>query len=137
MVVDIATALQLQREHKARILVRFGDIKDFIIHVIFATNKDIQTRPDDMRKFLKGWFETIQWMRHHKEETVKIAAPVMHADLDISSEVYDELMPMFSDDGKFDPKALAVLSRSYVELKVLDKEPDMTKLYTEAFLPKK
>jgi hypothetical protein len=45
-------------------------------------------------------------------------------------------MPMFSDDGRFGAKALAVLAKSYVALGVLPAEPDMTKLYTEAFLPK-
>jgi hypothetical protein len=44
---------------------------------------------------------------------------------------------MFSDDGRFNPKALATLSRSYVDLKFLPAEPDMSKLYTEEFLPKK
>jgi hypothetical protein len=44
-------------------------------------------------------------------------------------------MPMFSDDGHFDPKALAVLQRSFVEMGVLATEPDMSKLYTEQFLP--
>ncbi len=43
---------------------------------------------------------------------------------------------MFSDTGRFDPKALATLRKSYVELKLLPTEPDMSKLYTEAFLPK-
>ena len=42
----------------------------------------------------------------------------------------------FSDDGRFNPKALAVLSRSFVDLKFLPAEPDMSKLYTEDFLPK-
>jgi hypothetical protein len=42
---------------------------------------------------------------------------------------------MLSDDGKFDPKGLAVLSRSFVEMKMLPTEPDMSKLYTERFLP--
>ena len=44
-------------------------------------------------------------------------------------------MPMFSDDGRFDPKALAVLRHSFVELGLLPTEPDMSKLYTENFLP--
>ena len=44
---------------------------------------------------------------------------------------------MFSDDGRFDPKALDMLAKSFVELKVLPQEPDMKKLYTEAFLPAK
>ena len=33
---------------------------------------------------------------------------------------------MFTDDGHFKPKALAALRESYVELKTLPKEPDMT-----------
>jgi hypothetical protein len=44
---------------------------------------------------------------------------------------------MFSDHGRFDPKALAVLQRSFVEMKTLPQEPDMSKLTTEAFLPNK
>jgi hypothetical protein len=43
---------------------------------------------------------------------------------------------MFTNDGHFDPAALKVLSRSFVEMKTLPDEPDMSKLYTEAFLPK-
>ena len=43
---------------------------------------------------------------------------------------------MFTDNGHFDPAALTVLSRSFVEMKTLPDEPDMSKLYTEAFLPK-
>jgi hypothetical protein len=45
-------------------------------------------------------------------------------------------MPMFTNDGHFDPAALKVLSRSFVEMKTLPDAPDMSKLYTEAFLPK-
>jgi hypothetical protein len=66
---------------------------------------------------------------------VRIAAPVMHQSLEITARAYDEIMPSFSDTGKFDPKALAVLSRSFVQMGQLQAEPDMSKLYTEAFLP--
>jgi hypothetical protein len=45
-------------------------------------------------------------------------------------------MPMFSDDGKFNPAALATLAKSYVELQLLPQEPDPKQLYTETFLPK-
>ena len=58
-------------------------------------------------------------------------------DLVAAKRYYDELMPMFSDTGKFEPPALATLKKSYVELKLLPSEPDMAELYTEAFLPKK
>ena len=138
IVTDVATAYELEKNGEGKILFHVGDlVKDFHIHVIFATNKLVASRPDAIRAFLKGWFETIAFMRKNKANAVQIAKDVMETDAEIAGRVYDELLPMFSDDGKFDPKALAVLSRSYVELQVLDREPDMTKLYTEAFLPKK
>ena len=138
MVTDISTALDMERSGDGRILMRFGDIvKDFHIHVIFATNKDIAEKPDALRNFLKGWFETIRFMRANKAETVDIAKDVIGKDPDITSRTYDTLMPMFSDDGRFNPKALAVLAKSYVELKVLNSEPDPKQLYTETFLPAK
>ena len=56
---------------------------------------------------------------------------------DIAARTYDVLMPTLSADGRFDPKALAVLGHSFVDLKFLATEPDMSKLYTEEFLPKK
>jgi len=135
-IMDIASAFDLEKKGEARVLVRFTDIKDFHIHVIFATDKVIASKPAVVRNFLKGWFETIAFMRTHKAETVKIAADVMEKDQDISSRVYDELMPMFSNTGRFDKAALATLRKSYVELKILPSEPDMAKLYTETFLPK-
>jgi len=70
------------------------------------------------------------------ESVTMIAAQVMGTDAPTAASIYDELMPMFSDTGRFDPKALAVLRRSFVEMKTLPTEPDMSKLYTEAFLPK-
>src|SRR5208282_1882289 len=136
MVTDMSTALELEKQGKARILMRFGDIvKDFHIHVIFATDKLIAGRPDAIRGFLKGWFQTIAFMRANKAATVDIAMQVMSKDADITSRTYDELMPMFSDDGRFNPKALDTLAKSYVDLKVLPQAPDPKTLYTEAFLP--
>jgi len=137
IVTDIGNAFDLEKRHEGRILVRFTNIKDFHIHVIFATNKAIASKPDSIKAFLAGWFETIAFMRKNKEATVKIAMVPTQKDHDITSRSYDELMPMFSDDGRFDPKALETLRKSYVELKLLPTEPDMSKLYTEEFLPKK
>jgi len=138
MVTEISTAYTLEKAGEARILYSFGDlVHDFHIHVVFAGNKLIAERPQAIRAFLAAWFETIAFMRKNKAATVAIAKPVMEADDDVAGRVYDALMPMFSDTGRFEPKALAVLRKSYVELKILDTEPDMSTLYTEAFLPKR
>src|SRR5215475_12088180 len=135
-IMDIGNAFELEKKGEGRILVRFTDIKDFHIHVIFATDKLIAERPQAVRGFLKGWFDTIAFMRKNKAETVAIASEVTHKDAEITARVYDELMPMFSDDGRFHANALATLAKSYVELQLLPQEPDMSALYTEAFLPK-
>jgi NitT/TauT family transport system substrate-binding protein len=136
-IMDIGNAFELEKRGEGRILVRFTDIKDFHIHVIFATDKLIADRPEAVRGFLRGWFETIAFMRKNKAETVVIAQKVTNKDADITARVYDELMPMFSDDGRFDRGALATLAKSYVELQLLPEAPDPAKLFTESFLPAK
>ncbi|HTO60902.1 MAG TPA: ABC transporter substrate-binding protein [Bradyrhizobium sp.] len=136
-IVNLAVALNYAEHGEGKIILRFGDlVKHFHIHVIFATDKAIAEKPEALRAFLQGWFETIAYMRAHKAETVKIAMPVMGTDEKLTAAIYDELMPMFSDDGKFDPQALAALRASFVEMKTLPSEPDMAKLIDERFLPK-
>ena len=137
IVMDLSTAFDLENRGEGRILVRFGDLQDFIVHVIYATDTLIASRPDAIRGFLKGWFETIAFMRKNKAETVAIAKDAIGKDADIVGRTYDEVMPMFSDDGRFKASALKVLAKSFVELNTLPAEPDMSKLYTEAFLPAK
>jgi NitT/TauT family transport system substrate-binding protein len=136
MVIDVATAAKLAEEGNGRVVVHFGTVApDFIIHAIFATDKAIAERPAVLKRFLAGWFDTINWMRGHKDETVTIAAPAMHQSPDIVAMNYDQTMGDFSTTGRFEPRALAVLARSFVEMKTLPAEPDMAKLYTEKFLP--
>lgn len=133
---DVASALRLEQEGVAHAIVNFGTIiPHFIVHVTFATDKLIKEHPDQVRAFNAGWFQTVAWMRTHKDETVQIIAPVMHQTPEITAKVYDQVMSEFSDTGKFDPQALAVLRRSFTEMGTLPSPPDMSKLYTEAFLP--
>jgi NitT/TauT family transport system substrate-binding protein len=135
-IVNIAAALKFVQLGEGRILLRFNDlISDFHVHVIFATDKAIAAKPATLRSFLKGWFETIAYMRGNRTETIRLAKDVMGTAESTTAGIYDELMPMFSATGKFEPKALAVLSRSFVEMKTLPDEPDMSKLTSEAMLP--
>ena len=107
-VVDIASALNFVKAGDGRILNRFGHVvSDFHLHVMSATDKAIAAKPEAIRAFIAGWFETIAFMRDNKDKSVEIAAEVMGTDKDLAAGIYDELMPMFSDNGRFDPKALA------------------------------
>jgi NitT/TauT family transport system substrate-binding protein len=136
-IVNLAQALNYVQRGEGKVLLRFGElVKDFHIHVIFATDKAIAQKPAALRGFLAGWLETIAFMRKNQRETVEIAGEVMGTDGPTTNGIYTELMPMFSDTGRFDPKALVVLRKSFVEMKTLPEEPEMSKLYTEAFLPR-
>jgi ABC-type nitrate/sulfonate/bicarbonate transport system substrate-binding protein len=136
MVVDLGTALQAERDGHARILLRFGNtLNDFHVFVAVAHNDLIGNKPDAVRRFLAAWFETIAFMRANKAATVAVSVELQEIGADIASRVYDDVMAEFSADGRFSDKALAVLARSFVELKYLPSEPDMKALYTEEFLP--
>lgn len=138
MVASSSVGYKLEKEGQGRVLVEFGKyIKDFHTHVIFATKGVMTEHPDVVRRFLAGWIEVVNFMAANREETIKLAMPVSGLPEDIQTKEYDTVMPMMSRDLRFQPKALAVLARSFTELHILSKKPDMTKLYTEKFLPPK
>jgi NitT/TauT family transport system substrate-binding protein len=134
--VDLGSALQAQAHGEARVILTFGDVvKDFHNYVIFVTNKLVDERPDTVRAFLRAWFRSVDFANGDKATTIRVIGDLLKMDPAIVSQVYDIQMPMYSHDGRFNPKALATLARSYVETGNLPSEPDMSKLYTEAFLP--
>jgi NitT/TauT family transport system substrate-binding protein len=127
----------LQAKGQALPLVTFGSMKVFITHVIYAHNDLIQNHPEDVRRFLAAWFETVAYMKTHKDETLRLTEPVTRLPPDIAPKVYALETPALTDNGRFEPKALAATMQSFLDVGVLDRLPDNPKsLYTEAFLPK-
>jgi len=136
LAVDPAGAFELEEKGVGKIMVRYEKVAPvFINHVSYATNKLVAEHPERIKEFLAAWFDTVAWMKANKDEAVKLAAPIMHTSIEIGARDYNETMPTFSDTGKFEPAALKVLSRSFVQMGALPSEPDMSKLYTEKFLP--
>jgi NitT/TauT family transport system substrate-binding protein len=136
IVDNYGAALDAQQRGLGRILTRFSEhIKDFHMYVIFARNGLIAAKPDAVKAFLAGWFETIAYARSHKPETLEVASAVTDTERSLNETIHDFQMSIFSSDGRFDSKALDTIRRSFVDLKILDKEPDMAELYTEKFLP--
>jgi ABC-type nitrate/sulfonate/bicarbonate transport system substrate-binding protein len=136
LVLDVATALRLESSGDGRIVLYFGDIiKDFIQNAAYARRDLVASSPDRIRRFLAGWYETIAYMRAHKDESVRIALPIVDLPPDLAARGYDQWMEAYSGDGRFDPVALALLAKSFVEMGLLPAEPDMSRLYTEELLP--
>jgi NitT/TauT family transport system substrate-binding protein len=136
MIDAVAIGFQLEEQKQGRLLIPVSDyVHDFITHVIFASNTIVQTNPNAVRGFLKAWFETIAYIRTHRTETIEMARKVTGFSPAVEAREYDLVTPMFSADGCFQQAALDTLSRSFITLGLLDHQPDMSKLYTEAFLP--
>lgn len=132
----IETGFQLEDEKAGRIVMNFGDVvTDFITHAFYARDETIAKRPDVLRRFLTGWWQTIDYMKTHEDVSVAVGRDIVQVDPSVLHRTFPALMSMFLPNGDFDPTALKKLSRSFVELGVLDKEPDMASLYTTQFLP--
>ncbi|HEX3969956.1 MAG TPA: ABC transporter substrate-binding protein, partial [Stellaceae bacterium] len=126
-----------EEKRQGRLLAPSSDfIGNIAASTTFASQHFIDTNPDALKRFLAGWLETIEYLRTHKAETVKIEAEVTHYSEAVMTKEYDLTATKFSRDCKFDSEALANLKRAFVDQKLVDTPPDMSKLYTEAFLPK-
>jgi NitT/TauT family transport system substrate-binding protein len=135
-IVPTSLAFQMEEQGVGRLLFPVADYAgNLSAATIFASRRLIETNPDAIRRFLAGWFDAVALMRRDKAETVRIASAMTGFSPAVQGKEYDLTIKMFSTDGKFDADSLATLKRSFADLKLLDSPPDMTKLYTEEFLP--
>ena len=138
MVTATETALLLERQKKIKQLYNFAElVPRFITHVIEARKDIVKDKPDVVRRFVAAWFDTIDYVRAHKAESVEIAARVLRTPADIVERIYDLEIGEYSKTGAFDPEAVAILKQSFIEMTVLDRKPTDEELFTEAFLPKR
>jgi ABC-type nitrate/sulfonate/bicarbonate transport system substrate-binding protein len=133
---DPALGFQLAEQKRGRLLSPASDyVKEFIAHVIFASDDLINKNPDALRRFLRGWFESVTYMHTHRAEGFQVALKLGDLSPAVTEKDYDLVLPMFSRDGKFPAAGLKVIARSFVELGQLETEPDLSKVITEDFLP--
>jgi ABC-type nitrate/sulfonate/bicarbonate transport system substrate-binding protein len=137
-VQEAANGYQLEEQGKTRNLLLFGSIvKDFYTHVIFATDDMIEKRPELLRRFLRGWFRTVAFMRANKDFTVRSEAQTLAVSPGVVAKVYDAQMPSFSADGAWNPKAIEVIRNSLKELGILPEVPAAKDIYNDKFVPVK
>jgi NitT/TauT family transport system substrate-binding protein len=138
LVIEAATGFELEELKRGRIILDFGDIeKNFYTHVIFATDNMVEKRPDALRRFLRGWFKTIAFVRANKAETVKITSKTIEVRESVVNRIYDAQVNGFSSDGAWDPASIEVIRRSLKDLGILDSLPDARTIYNDKFVPVK
>ena len=135
---SLETGYALEEAKEWRVITTAAPFVDhFITHVIFARDELIEKHPETVRAFLDGWFETIAFMKANREKSIEISAKVLDLSPAVAARAYDEQIGYFSTDGTFDPQAVAVLKRSYIEMGLLKEIPDDKVLFTTQFVPVK
>jgi NitT/TauT family transport system substrate-binding protein len=130
--------LEMADKDQGRILVMFGDfVHPFMAHAIFATDATMAQHPEQIRRFLKGWFETIAFSKSHKAEAIRYSQKVTRLSDENAEQVYLNETSMFSTDGRFDLEAVEVVKKSLIDMGQADTMPPNDQLFTEKFLPKK
>jgi len=134
----LETGYMLEEAKEWRVITSATPFVDhFITHVIFARDDLIQNHPDTVRAFLQGWFETIAYMKAHRDKAVTISAKVINVSPAVAARVYGEQMGGFSTDGAFDPLAVETLKKSFIDMKLLTEVPPDNVLFTTQFVPVK
>src|SRR5712672_1057559 len=138
LVIESATGFELEEQGKGRNILLFGDIaKHFYTHVIFAADRMIDKRPDVLKRFLRGWFTTVAFMRANKDFTVKSESKTVDVRESVVAKIYDTQIDSFSSDGAWDPVAIDAIRHSLKELGILDTVPEAKTIYNDKFVPVK
>jgi ABC-type nitrate/sulfonate/bicarbonate transport system substrate-binding protein len=139
-IANTSLFLKLQEEKRGRLLAPITDYEGPAASgMIFAANSLIAKEPDAVRAFLAGWIESVDYIFTHKVETVKIESTVTGFPESVMAQAYDIDMTghLFVKDCRFDEESLTTLKRSLVDLNSLPASTDMSKLYTDTYLPKR
>jgi ABC-type nitrate/sulfonate/bicarbonate transport system substrate-binding protein len=134
----LETGYMLEEAKEWRVITAATPFVDhFITHVLFARDELIAQRPDTVRAFLQGWFETIAFMKANKEKSIEISAKVINVTPAVAARVYDEQIAGFSTDGAFNVEGVATLKKSFIEMDLLKDVPPDNVLFTTQFVPVK
>jgi len=135
-VANLMSGVVMEKQKVARVIAVASDFaSDFIMHEMSASDALIAANPDAIRRFIKAWFQAVDYMRSHKAEAIAAAMPVTGLSQEDEEQEYDYLMPELTSSGRHEPEMMQRVAESFVKLKLLDKKPDIEKLYTNKFLP--
>ena len=136
VVLSTEVGFALEERNEGRVLASMDRYAPhFITHVVFAQKSSVAGNPGLVQRFLKAFFAAIAFMKMHKDETSVVAERVLHQSPAVASRNYDFEIGMLIDDGGFDPRAVATLKQSYVDMGTLPDKPADDVLFTTQFVP--
>ena len=134
----LEVGISLEEAKEWRVITSATPFVDhFITHVFFVREDVIAKRPQAVKAFLQGWQDTIAFMKANKVKTVEITSKVIQVAPSVIERAYDQQIGIFSNDLSFDPRAVAVLKESFIEMGLLKDIPEDKAMFTTQFLPVK
>ncbi len=129
---------QMEEAGRGRVITEMGKYAPTMItQTAYASQTTVKERPEVVKRFLKGFFATVAYMRENREKTVDISAKVFNRSRAVMDKAYDFEIKTMSPDGVFDPAGLEVLKNSFVELDILPTKPTDDQILTTKFVPAK
>jgi len=125
----------LEEKKQGLALVTFDYLTTYITHILYASDALIKDHPKTVRDFIAAWFDIVEFARANKDETIRLSMPGTKLSRAVAAKTYDVQTPALSLTGRFEAQALNALAQSFIDLKLLDKLPPLSDLYTEKFLP--
>jgi NitT/TauT family transport system substrate-binding protein len=136
VIADSSLGLELEQQHRGRLLMTADAyVPDFLTIAMLAHTDLIAHRPDVLRRFIRGWLESIALLLRDKDQAVRVASKVTGLTESVISAAYDLQKPQWSQDGRITPQQLTKLARAIHEIGLVDSEPDLTPVYDGEFLP--
>lgn len=127
---------QLEETGDGNILMNFGEaVPDGVFEAMFATDKAIADRADDVQAYVDGWFDVITYMKENKDETVKFMAEKFKLTETVAAATYDYDIDNLSSDGVFPPERLKGMAQYDVDSGRIDKIPPTEDFYDSQFTP--
>lgn len=120
-------------------LKRLAELAEFDtgypIGVVGATETTLANRPQDMRAFMAGLVEAIQFTVDHPEAAVDAASDILEAEREALTDAYDATRDAYATDGAIPDKGLQWAMEQMRRYGNLDEVPEVDQVYDAGFLP--
>jgi ABC-type nitrate/sulfonate/bicarbonate transport system substrate-binding protein len=127
---------QLEEEGEGTIVMDFGSlVPDNVFEAISAPRSAIDDEPDKVQKYLEGYFETIQYMKEHRAETVEFMMSQFKMSRYVAEHTYDLDIENLSTTGEIPEKNVEGIAEFGVETGILESAPEPDAYYDEQFVP--
>ena len=126
----------LEEQGEAKVLFSFGDIvKNNLFESVVAQRAVIEERPEAVLAYLEGWYETVEWMKANRAETIEWLVKNWELSETVASKTYDLDIDNLSSDGLVPLVNLEGLAQSMVTIGRTETAPPVSSFWDGRFVP--